>query len=141
MPPSAGTSLLTKAVPNGLSTQRFRPSALDVIRLSNETASRSDPIPRVGRDLIFRAGAGVRGGFLRCAGSGDAQVSRRVRGFQVPGRGRAGCGGQGTAGSGRRRARTSALGYATRRIAELGTVEQMVAFTTALRTAIRLARR
>ena len=33
------------------------------------------------------------------------------------------------------------LGYATRRIAELGTVEQMVAFTTALRTAIRKARR
>ena len=33
-----------------------------------------------------------------------------------------------------------ALGYATRRIAELGTVEQMVAFTTALRTAIRRSR-
>ena len=34
-----------------------------------------------------------------------------------------------------------AVGYATKRIAELGTVDQLVAFTTAIRAAIREHRR
>jgi len=46
--------------------------------------------------LIFKGGAGFRRCDFQCAGRLDARVSRRVRGFQVPGWGqRAGWSGQG----------------------------------------------